>query len=61
MKMGILGSGMVGQAISSTLLAGRTSLIWVTSPPRDLEMYLPIWLRLWGGLQTPMFQFKVIR
>lgn len=28
---------------------------------RGPEMYLPIWLRLWGSLQTPMFQFKVVR
>jgi len=28
---------------------------------RGTEMLLPIWLRLWGALQTPMFNFKVVR
>lgn len=28
---------------------------------RGAEMYLPIWLRLWGALQKPLFQFKVVR
>jgi predicted dinucleotide-binding enzyme len=28
---------------------------------RGAEMLLPIWLRLWGPLQTPMFNFKVVR
>jgi hypothetical protein len=28
---------------------------------RGAEMYLPIWLRLWGALQTPMFNVKVVR
>lgn len=28
---------------------------------RGPEMYLPIWLRLWGALQKPIFQFKVVR
>lgn len=28
---------------------------------RGTEMLLPIWLRLWGALQTPMFNFKIVR
>jgi predicted dinucleotide-binding enzyme len=28
---------------------------------RGVEMYLPVWLRLWGALQKPMFQIKVVR
>jgi hypothetical protein len=28
---------------------------------RGTEMLLPIWLRLWGALQTPQFNFKVVR
>jgi len=28
---------------------------------RGSEMLLPIWLRLWGALQMPMFNFKVVR
>jgi 8-hydroxy-5-deazaflavin:NADPH oxidoreductase len=28
---------------------------------RGTEMYLPLWLRLLGALETPMFQIKVVR
>jgi predicted dinucleotide-binding enzyme len=28
---------------------------------RGTEMYLPLWLRLWGALGTPMFNFKIAR
>jgi 8-hydroxy-5-deazaflavin:NADPH oxidoreductase len=28
---------------------------------RGAEMLLPIWLRLWGALGTPMFNFKIAR
>lgn len=28
---------------------------------RGQEMYLPIWLRLWGAMKTPMFNIKVVR
>jgi predicted dinucleotide-binding enzyme len=28
---------------------------------RGTEMLLPIWLRLWGALGTPMFNFKIAR
>lgn len=28
---------------------------------RSTEMLLPIWLRLWGTLQTPMFNFKIVQ
>jgi 8-hydroxy-5-deazaflavin:NADPH oxidoreductase len=28
---------------------------------RATEMVLPIWLRLWGALQVPMFNLKVVR
>lgn len=28
---------------------------------RGTEMLLPVWLRLWGALGTPMFNFKVIK
>jgi len=28
---------------------------------RGTEMYLPLWLRLWGSLDTPMFNIKVVR
>ena len=28
---------------------------------RGLEMYLPLWVRLYGALQTPMFNLKLVR
>ena len=28
---------------------------------RGTEMLLPIWLRLWGALGTPAFNFKIVR
>lgn len=28
---------------------------------RGLEMYLPLWLRLYGGFQTPLLNIKVVR
>lgn len=28
---------------------------------RGTESYLPLWLRLWGALQDPMFNIKVVR
>lgn len=31
------------------------------SAARAAEMLLPIWLRLWGALQVPIFNFKVVR
>ncbi len=31
------------------------------SMARGAEMWLPLWLRLWGALQTPMFNLKVVR
>lgn len=27
---------------------------------RGTEMVLPLWLRLWGALQTPMFNYKIV-
>ena len=31
------------------------------STARGTEMILPIWMRLWGALGTPMFSFKIVR
>lgn len=28
---------------------------------RGTEQLLPIWVRLYGSLQTPMFNFKIVR
>ena len=31
------------------------------STARGVEMYLPLWARLWGALKTPMFTIRVVR
>jgi predicted dinucleotide-binding enzyme len=31
------------------------------STARGTEMYLPLWVRLWAGLGTPMFNIKIVR
>lgn len=31
------------------------------STARGTEMLLPIWVRLWGALQTPMFNFHIVK
>jgi hypothetical protein len=28
---------------------------------RGTEMYLPLWIRLWGATQSPIFNIKVVR
>ena len=28
---------------------------------RGTEMFLPLWVRLWGALQTPNFNIKVVK
>lgn len=28
---------------------------------RGVEMYLPLWLRVWGALQAPMFNVKIVK
>lgn len=28
---------------------------------RGVEMWLPLWVRMWGALKTPMFNLKVVR
>jgi 8-hydroxy-5-deazaflavin:NADPH oxidoreductase len=28
---------------------------------RGTEMVLALWIRLWGALQTPMFNYKIVR
>lgn len=31
------------------------------STARGTEMLMPIWLRLWGSLKTPMFNYKIVQ
>jgi len=28
---------------------------------RGMEMYLPLWLRLWGVLGSPIFNIQIVR
>jgi len=28
---------------------------------RGMELYLPIWLRMWGAVGSPMFNVKLVR
>jgi len=42
--------------------AGKTSSIFVTSRTRAVpEMWVALWVRLYGALGTPMFGMKVVR
>jgi hypothetical protein len=71
MRIGVLGSGMVGNAtageasLDALRLAGEANLagkvLGDLSAARATEMLIPVWLRLWGRLQAPMFNFKVVR
>lgn len=31
------------------------------SAARGTEMLLPLWIRLFGAFQTPLFNFKIVR
>ncbi len=54
MKIGIIGSGVVGQTTSVIDLGDITTA-------RGAEMLLPVWVRLYGALGTGMFNFKIAR
>jgi predicted dinucleotide-binding enzyme len=52
------------EAVSELLVSmGHTDVIDLgdISTARGTEMFLPIWLRLWGALGTPAFNVKVVR
>ena len=96
MKIGVLGTGMVAQAVAGKLAAlGHSVMIgtrdpsatlarsqkdgtgnppfrvWKAKHPaidlgtfataRGTEMYLPLWLRLFGAVGSPMVSIKVVR
>ena len=63
MKYGVLGTRMVGLAIGSRLAElGHEVLIGTRVPSRSSEnMYLPLWLRLWGALENGMFNIRIVR
>ena len=52
------------QVVTGFLMSlGHTDVIDLgdISTARGTEMYLPLWLRLWGSLGTPIFNIKVVR
>ena len=47
MKIAILGTGMVGDALATNT--------------RGTEMFLALWVRLWGVIGHPHFNIHVVR
>jgi predicted dinucleotide-binding enzyme len=68
MRIGIMGTGLVGQAFAARLAEqDHEVLVGTRDPGTTRAREAPdrygnsLWVRLWGTLQTPMFNFKVIR
>ena len=67
MKIGVLGTGMVGATIATKLvelghevmMGSRT--VSNEKAARGMEIYLPIWLRIWGALQIPNFNIRIVK
>ncbi|WP_406044871.1 NADP oxidoreductase [Micromonospora sp. NBC_00898] len=61
----ISGNDEDAKKIATSLLEGfgHTDVIDLgdISTARGTEMLLPVWLRLWNALGTPMFNFKIVR
>jgi predicted dinucleotide-binding enzyme len=61
----VSGNDADAKSVVTRLLAdlGHTDVIDLgdITTARGPEMLLPIWLRLWGALGTPMFNFKIVR
>ncbi len=61
----ISGNDAAAKASARALLAefGWSDIVDLggISTARGTEMYLPLWLRLWGALGTPMFSIKAVR
>jgi 8-hydroxy-5-deazaflavin:NADPH oxidoreductase len=61
----VSGNDPDAKKIVTELLAslGHTDVIDLgdISTARGTEMYLPLWVRLWGALGNPMFNIKVVR
>jgi len=45
MDIGIIGSGIVGQTLGAA---------------RGTEMYLALWVRLYGKMKTPAFNVRIV-
>lgn len=61
----VSGNDADAKATVTALLAsfGHTDIVDLgdISTARGTEMFLPLWLRLWGALGTPMMNIKVVR
>ncbi|ASN53347.1 NADPH-dependent F420 reductase [Sinomonas sp. R1AF57] len=61
----VSGNDAAAKATASGLLAemGHQDIIDLgdITTARGTEMLLPVWLRLWGALGTPEFNFKIVR
>ena len=61
----VSGDDAVAKATVTELLEsfGHTDVIDLgdITTARGTEMLLPVWLRLWGALGTPMFNFRIVR
>lgn len=61
----VSGDDSEAKAVATALLQefGHADVIDLgdLSTARGTEMLLPVWLRLWGALGTPMFNFKIVR
>jgi predicted dinucleotide-binding enzyme len=61
----VSGNDADAKAVVTGLLAefGHTDVIDLgdITTARGTEMLLPVWLRLWSALGTPLFNFKVVR
>ncbi|MBO0931918.1 NADPH-dependent F420 reductase [Fibrella aquatilis] len=64
----VSGNGTAAKATASAFLTEQfgwpaTSIIDLgdITTARGSEQLLPIWIRLWGALQTPMFNFAIVR
>jgi predicted dinucleotide-binding enzyme len=61
----VSGNDAAAKAVVTRLLVelGHTDVVDLgdITTARGSEMLLPIWLRLWGALGTPMFNFKIVR
>jgi 8-hydroxy-5-deazaflavin:NADPH oxidoreductase len=49
-----------GGGVASTAFSGALDLGNITTA-RGTEMVLPIWVRLFGVLQKPIYNFKIVR
>ena len=60
-KIGILGTGMVGNTVGTKLIELGYEVKGDITWARGTEMMLPIWVRLMVTTNYPQFGFKIVR